>query len=372
MPAGSSVERELRGLLQPLDVDDVQGRRPAGEGDRVGHGVQATPAAGAVGGRRARRLTLHRLEASSSRGMPDDDHLLTIGALARRTGLAVRTIRFYSDEGLVPEAARSEAGHRRYDAQAVRRLRLVRTLRELGVGLDDVRHVLTGARTVAEVAAAHAAAVDAQIATLRLQRSVLRAVAARPGHAEELDVMHDLATLSADERRRIVGDFIAEAFGGLPDDAGVRARMEAAPPDLPDDPAPEQVDAWVELARLVQDPAFRARVRQMAERAAAAQAPGIGAQPAVGRAVGEHAGAAVAARIDPAADAALPVLERVLAVAGDPPDRAALAEELEAFTDRRAQRYWTLVGIIRGWPPVPDVVPAWEWFAAALRAHPRG
>jgi DNA-binding transcriptional MerR regulator len=35
---------------------------------------------------------------------------LTIGELARRTGLSVRTVRFYSDAGVVPESARSPAG----------------------------------------------------------------------------------------------------------------------------------------------------------------------------------------------------------------------------------------------------------------------
>jgi hypothetical protein len=54
-------------------------------------------------------------------------------------------------------------------------------------------------------------------------------------------------------------------------------------------------------------------------------------------------------------------------------DRAELAERIESFTDRRVFRYWTLVGIINGWPdggPVPKgAVDAWEWYARALRAH---
>ena len=54
-------------------------------------------------------------------------------------------------------------------------------------------------------------------------------------------------------------------------------------------------------------------------------------------------------------------------------DRLALAERIEAFTDRRTFRYWTLVGIVNGWPdggPVPEhAADAWEWYAQALRAH---
>ena len=63
------------------------------------------------------------------------DSLYSIGDLARRTGLTVKVIRFYSDRGIVPPIGRSPAGYRLYDIDAVARLGLVRTLRDLGVGL---------------------------------------------------------------------------------------------------------------------------------------------------------------------------------------------------------------------------------------------
>src|ERR1039457_6637627 len=83
--------------------------------------------------------------------------LFTIGQLARRTGVPARTIRFWSDAGLVPPVSRSVSGYRLYDAEAAARLDLVRSLRELGLGLDVVRAVLSRAPTLADVAAAHAA-----------------------------------------------------------------------------------------------------------------------------------------------------------------------------------------------------------------------
>ncbi|WP_462203326.1 hypothetical protein [Frankia sp. CcWB3] len=49
-----------------------------------------------------------------------------------------------------------------------------------------------------------------------------------------------------------------------------------------------------------------------------------------------------------------------------------MADRIEAFTDRRVGRYWTLVGIINGWAPnqAPnDIIGTWEWYARALRAH---
>ena len=54
----------------------------------------------------------------------------------------MRTIRFWSDAGVLLSAARTGGGRRVYDAACVARLELVVTLRELGLGLPDVRRVL--------------------------------------------------------------------------------------------------------------------------------------------------------------------------------------------------------------------------------------
>jgi len=53
--------------------------------------------------------------------MSTDAELFTIGQLARRTGVPARTIRFWSDAGLVPPCARSGSGYRLYDAAAAAR-----------------------------------------------------------------------------------------------------------------------------------------------------------------------------------------------------------------------------------------------------------
>src|SRR5262245_35813131 len=80
---------------------------------------------------------------------------ISIGVLARRTGLTVKTIRYYSDIGLVPETRRTRSGYRRYDASALIRLSLVRTLRELGLDIATIRAVLERRADLPGVAAAH-------------------------------------------------------------------------------------------------------------------------------------------------------------------------------------------------------------------------
>jgi DNA-binding transcriptional MerR regulator len=186
--------------------------------------------------------------------MEDPTALFTIGQLARRTGLPVRTIRYWSDIGAVPPAKRTSSGRRQYDPSCLARLELVATLRELGLGLADVRRVLENQATVAGIAAVHAEALGAQIRTLRLRRAVLATVAKRAADATEMTLMNKLANLTAAERKQIIDDFVAEVFRGLDPDPGLDAHLRMATPDLSDDPSPEQVDAWVELAELVQDP----------------------------------------------------------------------------------------------------------------------
>jgi DNA-binding transcriptional MerR regulator len=291
----------------------------------------------------------------------------TIGELARRTGLSVRTIRFWSDEGLIPPTGRSAGGYRLYDTEAVARLDLVRTLRELGLDLETVRRVLSRQVTLGDVAGAHARALDAEIRVLALRRAVLRSVARRNGTTEEMRLMHHLARLSAQERQRIVDDFVDATFAGIDPDApgaGIAQAMRQMPAELPDDPTDEQVDAWVELAGLVGDPDFRARVRQMAVTGATAADQPAGPDP---QQVMRLAGAAVADGTPPDSAAGRAVLDQLVDPGLPTDQRVALAERIETFTDRRVERYWQLVGVLNGWPARPSSVAAFEWLVAALR-----
>ncbi|ONI80021.1 MerR family transcriptional regulator [Actinosynnema sp. ALI-1.44] len=294
--------------------------------------------------------------------------MFSIGQLARTTGLPVRTVRFWSDLGLVPPAGRTSGNYRMYDAEAAARLDLVRTLRELGIDLDTVERVLRDQVTVADVAKAHVRALDTEIRTLRLRRAVLSSVAARGSTTEEMKLMHELAKLSAQERQRIIDDFVDEAFAGVeprPEGARIPEGMRIMPAELPDDPTPEQVDAWIELAGLVADPAFKARVREMAVAGSTgADQPEVG-DPAL---VFEHALPAEAAGIDPASPEGQEILHRIIPAEMPVDERRTLADTMATFTDRRVERYWSLLGTINGWPQRPPAVPAFEWVIDALRA----
>jgi DNA-binding transcriptional MerR regulator len=304
--------------------------------------------------------------------MSTSGEMFTIGQLARRTGVPARTIRFWSDAGLVPPAGRSASGYRLYDADAAARLELVSTLRELGLGLDVVHAVLSRARTVAEVAAAHVAVLDVQIRTLRLRRAVLSTVARHGPTIEETLIMHKLAKLSARERQQIIDDFVDGVFVGADQDgpaAGIERGMRQLPAELPDDPAPEQVSAWVELAELVADEDFRRRARSMvlAGRNQGEPADQGEAQPDY-QAVAQQAGQAAAEGVAPGSPEGKAVLDRIVPPGIPAAERARILAQLETFTDARVERYWQLLAILNGQPVPPSVVPAFDWLIAALRA----
>jgi DNA-binding transcriptional MerR regulator len=308
----------------------------------------------------------------------DGDRLYSIGDLSRRTGLAVRTIRFYSDHGIVAPAGRSPAGYRLYDAGAVARLDLVRTLRELDVDLPTIRKVLNRELSLPAVAAAHAEALDVQIRILRLRRAVLTAVAKRGSTPEEMEHMHKLARLSEDERHRLIGDFLDAVFGDLgaePSFAGIRRSMT---PELPDAPEAEQVQAWAELAGLSQDPDFRARMRRMATDEAAERGQGNDSVLRRGlvAVVRDQAGPALAARIEPASPQAAPVVAALTAhyahILGRPDDaelQRQLLARLEAVNDPRRERYLTLLAVINGWPAQESLTPVLDWSIQAIGAR---
>ncbi|MCX4732291.1 MerR family transcriptional regulator [Streptomyces sp. NBC_01363] len=291
------------------------------------------------------------------------DALLPIGDLARLTGLTVKTIRFYSDRGIVPPADRTPAGYRLYGPDAVARLRLVRTLRELGLDLPTIRKVADRELSLPEVAAAHAQALTVQIRTLRMRRAVLAAAARRGSTPEELEPMHELARLSEHERRDLIDDFLATAFGGpdaAPGFAGIRRSMT---PELPENPDTEQVEAWIELAELTQDPDFAVLVRRMADHVSTDLT-----RPDPTAMVRDHVTPALRAGIAPTSPQAAPVIKAITTEYAHTTGHD-LLPLLETANDPRRQRYLQLLAVINSWPPPDDPRPAFTWLIEALASN---
>ncbi len=112
--------------------------------------------------------------------------ILTIGALSRRTGVNIETIRFYERASILPKPPRSTGGHRIYGEDHLKRLNFVRRSRKLGFSLEEVRGLLKivdgGRYTCSEVKAItldHLADVRRKIADLRRLERTLADVAGK-------------------------------------------------------------------------------------------------------------------------------------------------------------------------------------------------
>ncbi|MEV6768937.1 MerR family transcriptional regulator [Nocardia sp. NPDC051030] len=301
--------------------------------------------------------------------MHDDTERYTIGQLARRTGLPARTIRFWSDAGVIPPTTRSANGYRLYDVAAIERLELVHTLRQLGLDLPSVQRVLDRQSTLAEVAETHVHALDAQIRTLRLNRAVLSTVAKRGSTSEEMTFMHKLARMSVRERQQIINDFIDRVFAGVENEDAliIASFMREMPTALADEPPVEQVDAWMVLAELVADESFERALRRMAIHSGSDNRIEFGLT--IRPLVLEHAGQALTANIPPDSDQARPILARILPPNLSENESISLLAWLETVTNPKIERYWQLLNQANGRPPQEPTIPAFQWLTTALSFH---
>ena len=301
---------------------------------------------------------------------------LSIGDVAKRTGIAVKTLRFYSDEGLVPPSGRSRSGYRLYSEKDVVKLDLVRTLREAGLGLDAIRRVLSRELTLAAALRLRLGAVEAHIASLRQIAAALRASLRSEPTEHDIRRLCAVTRLSNEERKAVIERFYEKVAEDIPiDKQWMRSMIEASAPKLPDDPTPAQLDAWLELAEIVADPKF---VESLRANAKEVWKPGfdLGALRAANDEVLALAKDARRRGVSPESDEAKTIIETYIAGmartsggnADDPKFRAGLRERFER-QDPRASRYWELVAILNGKHEMSENADEWRWVVTATVHH---
>lgn len=86
------------------------------------------------------------LQLMESQGLATARDLIRIGPLAKAAGMSIKTVRFYSDENLIPVAERSASGYRLFDPAVAQELDLIRNLRKLDLPLSTIRDYLQAKR----------------------------------------------------------------------------------------------------------------------------------------------------------------------------------------------------------------------------------
>lgn len=295
---------------------------------------------------------------------------VSIGEASRRTGVPVRTIRFYCDEGILA-AQRTSGGHRMFTPDALDRLVLVRELRAVGLGLGAISDVLAGERAVPEVVAVERAAVEADLAALSWRHAVLIAIE----QADDPLILTELAAVAErgaaratliDFWRRVLAAMPASAFDDF---------VEMDIPRLPAAPSPRHVFLFAELGQLARSPGLA--------RVVSRQIWGAGESAIRNRRafladlVPAHTAAAQRMIADDAPDPGpeLDLYVAAHATARGRRDTEGFRRELArgvTITDRAAARYWMLTAEALGTAHTTGGVQQWLDTALLRSLEPSG
>ncbi|WP_058042419.1 MerR family transcriptional regulator [Streptomyces roseifaciens] len=177
----------------------------------------------------------------------------SIGELAERAGVTVKTVRFYSDRGLLPEAARSGGGHRRYGPEALDRLRLIRSLRTLDVPVPDVGRVLERDDALEDVVAGKLRELGSQLTALRWREAALRLLQDCPP-GERAERLRLIGAVSTPPSTAAMAGFWRRWLPPRLPARLVSAIVDEAVPQPPDDPTPAQVLAFARLHAFTSGP----------------------------------------------------------------------------------------------------------------------
>lgn len=136
----------------------------------------------------------------------------TVGELAQRAGVSVRTLHHYDEIGLL-RPTRSAAGHRRYTGPDVARLTQVVALRSVGLSLGEIQCCLDDGEALAATLIRQLRDLDLRVAQTTALRDRLAAVVAQLESGRDLDI-NDLMALIGDTK------MLAEGKTKIVEDAG--------------------------------------------------------------------------------------------------------------------------------------------------------
>ncbi|MFG2823139.1 MerR family transcriptional regulator [Kitasatospora sp. NPDC048365] len=295
------------------------------------------------------------------------DGLWSIGELAEHAGVTVKTVRFYSDRGLLPDAGRSTGGHRRYGPEALDRLRLIRSLRTLDLPIPEVGRVLGAGDALdgelGDVIARRLDDIGSQLTALRWRESALRLVQECPPE-QRADRLRLIGSLATPPNTTALARFWRRVLPVRLPARLVDSILDVAVAVPPDDPTPAQVLAFARLHALVTAPCPPGGNGPPLPPPGAPYRPAVlydGLHEAYALAVAE-----LTAGRTPAAGEALDCFVAAHAAARsarDTPEfRHGLAEQLAVETVM--DRYWELAAELAD--PEPTMGDAHAWLRTAL------
>ena len=81
-------------------------------------------------------------ELGKSALLIEDKQLLLIGQVTEKSGVPIRTIRYYESLGLIQASARTEGGYRQFSSDVLTRLSFIKRAQHLGLSLEEIKDIL--------------------------------------------------------------------------------------------------------------------------------------------------------------------------------------------------------------------------------------
>lgn len=109
---------------------------------------------------------------------------MNIGEAAKAAGVTAKMIRHYEEQGLIAEAARTDAGYRQYTERDVSALKFIRQCRSLGFSMKQIAQLLTlwadadrQSRDVKALASEHIAELERKMEEMAQMKAALERLA---------------------------------------------------------------------------------------------------------------------------------------------------------------------------------------------------
>lgn len=167
---------------------------------------------------------------------------MRIAEAARAVGCTQRAIKFYEEKGLLSPVARSENGYRDYTEEDISRLHEIQAYRKLGIGLAEIRRLLSGdaQALLREILERKRAEADAQQQEIAALEAFLQAP-----DAQTLDEAVDFASIADAMRAQLPGFFGGYLAAHFAPYLSIRITT------------PEQQDAYRRILAFWDDPKLR-------------------------------------------------------------------------------------------------------------------
>ncbi|HEX4202646.1 MAG TPA: MerR family transcriptional regulator [Ktedonobacteraceae bacterium] len=185
----------------------------------------------------------------------------TIGAVAKLTGVPIKTIRYYTDINLLPATHRTQARFRLYSTEAIWQLQLIRVLRQLAFSLEEIRAIIGGNLSVSTAIDWQLDAVAHQIHQLqRVQEVLQQAKETRHQPEQSIQTLYELG-LALSENVAERSHFVTEKLHALVEQANLPEEWRHHLLDhftwqSPATFTTKQIAAWTEVVHILNDPAF--------------------------------------------------------------------------------------------------------------------